>query len=192
MTHTGWRSRGYLPHCDERDLVQHIIFGLFDALPSNAPPSLTRPDLRAEWADDQLDRGVGCKLLAKPANARIVEASLLRDDGEKYALVAWCIMPTHVHVLAELRFQASLASIVQTWKSATSHAINKAEERKGALWRREYFDRYMRSAEQFERAVAYIENNPVVAELCEAPTDWRFSSAHWRLRNAGEGAGGPD
>jgi hypothetical protein len=30
MTETGWRSRGYLPHGDERGLVQHFVFGLND------------------------------------------------------------------------------------------------------------------------------------------------------------------
>lgn len=71
-------------------------------MPSETPESLTRPDLRADWADDQLDRGLGCKLLAKRANAEIVQSSLLHDDGVKYALAAWCIMPTHVHALIEL------------------------------------------------------------------------------------------
>jgi REP element-mobilizing transposase RayT len=149
-------------------------------MPTEAPASLTRPDLRADWADDQLDRGFGCRLLAKPANAEIVQASLLYDDGAKYALAAWCIMPTHVHVLVELRFEAPLADIVQTWKSATSHAINKNEGRKGRLWRREYFDRFMRSEDQFSNTVAYIENNLVAAQLCERTTDWPFSSAAWR------------
>jgi putative transposase len=180
MTSTGWRSRGYLPHCDERGLIQHIVFGLFDSIPHEAPPSLSRPDDRAEWADRALDAGHGCRLLARPANAEIVQPSLLHDDGVRYALGAWCIMPTHVHVLAELRFDATLADIVQTWKSATSHAINKREGRTGRLWRREYFDRFMRSDEQFANTVTYIENNPVAAGLCEKPENWRFSSANWR------------
>jgi len=192
MPHPGWRSRGYLPHCDERALVQHIVFGLFDALPGEAPPSLTRPDHRAEWADAQLDRNLGCRLLANAANAEIVQRSLLHDDGEKYALMAWCVMPTHVHVLAELRFEHTMARIVQTWKSATSHAINKRERRTGHLWRREYFDRFMRSETQFASTLAYIEANPVAAGLCEAPEDWPFSSANWPAADAGEGAGGPD
>jgi REP element-mobilizing transposase RayT len=180
MPSTGWRSRGYLPHCDERGLVQHIVFGLFDAMPNAAPPSLTRPDHRADWADDQLDRGFGSRLLAKPENANLVQDSLLHDDDERYALAAWCVMPTHVHVLVELRPESSLADIVQTWKSATAHTINKREDRKGRLWRREYFDRFMRDEGQLETTVAYIENNPVKAKLCERPEDWRFSSASWR------------
>jgi REP element-mobilizing transposase RayT len=180
MTNTGWRSRGYLPHCDERGLVQHIVFGLFDALPHEAPPSLTRPDERADWTDAELDVQHGCRLLAIEANAEMVQSTLLHDDGERYALTAWCIMPTHVHVLIEQRFDAKLADILQTWKSVSSHAINKRERRTGRLWRREYFDRYMRTEEQFAAAVSYIENNPVAAGLCAKTTDWRFSSANWR------------
>ena len=149
-------------------------------MPTEAPASLTRPDLRAEWADDQLDRGIGCKLLAKEANAEIVQLSLLHDDGVMYALAAWCIMPTHVHALVELRFEAALADIVQTWKSASAHAINKTEGRTGRLWRREYFDRFMRSEDQFANTVTYIENNPVAAGLCEHPADWPFSSVRLR------------
>lgn len=180
MHPTGWRSRGYLPHCDERGLVQHIVFGLFDAMPVKTPASLTRPDLRADWADEQLDRGIGCSLLAKAANGEIVQASLLHDDGVKYALAAWCVMPTHVCVLVEQRFEHALADIVQTWKSASAHAINKSEGRTRRLWRREYFDRFMRSEKQFAMTVAYIENNPVAAGLCDSPADWKFSSAHLR------------
>lgn len=180
MTH-GWRSRGYLPHCDERGLVQHIVFGLFDSLPFEAPPGISRPDDRAAWADDALDAGHGSRLLERPANAEIVQRALLHDDGERYALGAWCIMPTHVHVLVEQGFEATLADIVQTWKSATAHAINKRERRKGRLWRRAYFDRFMRTDAQLSNAVAYIENNPVAAGLCGSIEDWRFSSAKWRV-----------
>ncbi len=180
MAYAGWRSRGYLPHCDERGLVQHVVFGLFDALPEQAPPSLTRASERADWADERLDLGRGCRLLAVAANAQIVQASLLRDDGERYALAAWCVMPTHVHVLIEQLDGGELAAIVQAWKSASAHAINKRERRAGAVWRREYFDRFMRSADQFTATVDYIENNPVNAGLCAKPQDWRFSSANWR------------
>ena len=147
MDHAGWRSRGYLPHCDERGLVQHIIFGLADAMPKSVPSSITDPAKRAEWADRELDRDYGARLLAKQQHAAEVQRCLLHDDGKCYALAAWCIMPTHVHVIAEQFDGHSLEDIIQTWKSVTSHAINKAESRKGPLWRREYFDRFMRSEE---------------------------------------------
>jgi REP element-mobilizing transposase RayT len=180
MSATGWRSRGYLPHCDEHSLVQHIIFGLADAMPSSVPSSITDPAKRARWADRAFDRGRGSRLLARRANATTVQESLLHGDGERYALVAWCVMPTHVHVVVEQFKDFSLAKIVHGWKSFTAHEINKNEGREGALWRREYFDRFMRSPEQFSWTVDYVERNPVAAGLVECAVDWPFSSASWR------------
>ena len=180
MDHAGWRSRGYLPHCDERGLVQHIVFGLADSLPKAIPASIIDPIKRAEWADRALDVGHGGRLLAKPEHASEVQRCLLHDDGASYALAAWCIMPTHVHVVVEQFDGHPLANVIQSWKSITSHAINKAEARKGPLWRREYFDRFMRSEEQFAWTVEYVECNPVTARLVERSEHWSFSSARWK------------
>jgi len=33
--HRGWRSRGYLPHLDAPELVQHVVFRLADSLPAH-------------------------------------------------------------------------------------------------------------------------------------------------------------
>lgn len=180
MNISGWRSRGYLPHCDERGLVQHVIFGLADALPKSAPSSLAGAAERAAWADREFDRSYGSRLLAKPHCAKLIEDCLLFGDGERYALAAWCVMPTHVHALIEQLETVSLADIVHGWKSVSAHAINKSEARKGVVWRREYFDRFMRSPEQFAWTAAYIERNPVAAGLVGAVEDWPYSSARWR------------
>ncbi len=130
MPHAGWRSRGYLPHCDERGLVHHIVFGLADALPN---AYLGRDDSaeRLNWAECEFDAGHGQRLLAKVANAEIVQDCLLHRYGERYALAAWCVMPTHVHVLVEQFDGHALSAIVQGWKSFTAHAINKVESRRG-------------------------------------------------------------
>jgi len=180
MAHAGWRSRGYLPHCDERGLVQHIVFGLADALPNAVPANVGDAVARAEWTERQLDAGHGSRLLSKPANAAEIERCSLHEDGERYALGAWCVMPTHVHVLVEQFPGHALADVVQAWKSVSSHLINRVEGRKGPLWRREYFDRFMRSEEQYAWTVAYVENNPVAAGLVSQPQDWPFSSSRWR------------
>ena len=46
--------------------------------------------------------------------------------------------------------------------------------------REDYFDVFMRDAEQKRKAVRYIEHNPVKAKLCRAPEEWPFSSARYR------------
>ena len=188
---TGWRTRGYLPHRDQDHLIQHIMFNLTDALPRpyDGPDESER---RVRWNEAELDAGHGENLLSAIDCAQIVEDCLLRDHGTRYALAAWCIMPNHVHVVVEQLPGYDLATTVQAWKSVSAHTINKLRSRRGPLWQREYFDRFMRSATQFDAAVKYVENNPVAAGLAELPEEWRYSSA-WSGRKpiAGEGAGAP-
>jgi REP element-mobilizing transposase RayT len=42
---------------------------------------------------------------------------------------------------------------------------------------REYWDRYIRDAEHYQKVVDYIHQNPVRAGLCRAPEAWPWSSA---------------
>jgi REP element-mobilizing transposase RayT len=173
--HLGWRSRGYLPHCDAAGLTQHIVFGLSDSIPpGKRPPS-------AIHADRVLDAGHGACVLREAACAKFVQNALLHSDGERYRLAAWCIMPNHVHVVAEQIEGNPLGDIVQSWKSASSHQINTHLGREGRLWRREYFDRFMRDEAHLHTTIAYVEGNPVDAKLVTNAGEWRFSSAFWRL-----------
>ena len=91
--------------------------------------------------------------------------------------MAWCVMPTHVHVLVEQIAGWPLSQVTHAWKSFTAKAINKALGRKGRLWAPEYYDRFMRDDGQFQATRDYIENNPVSAGLCGTPDTWLWSSA---------------
>lgn len=177
----GWHDRGYLPHFDAPDLVQHVIFRLEGSLPAAVVHDIRggrRPaDERRSAIDDELDKGAGPTWLADPWAADTVVQALRHDEGERHRLHAWCLMPNHVHVLAEMLDGVSLGPVVKSWKSFTARMINRRLGRSGRFWAPDYFDRYVRDAEQFARVAAYIENNPVKAGLCRTPADWPWSSA---------------
>jgi REP element-mobilizing transposase RayT len=179
MEHAGWRTRGYLPHCDFPGQVQHIVFRLADSLPAHALADLeTAPgDVRFEAAEAMLDRGVGSRALREPRVAMIVRDALLYGQGAQYDLLAWCVMPTHVHVLAQPAQGSPLSGIVQAWKSVSARRANQALGRTGPFWAREYFDRAMRNERQTQAAWNYVVANPAAAGLCAAPEDWPWSSA---------------
>jgi len=181
--HKGWYSRGYIPHFDQPGLIQAITFRLSDSLPL---------ERRAEWeawldvdADAKrrtrlqlyLDRGLGACWLRDPRIARIVEGALLFADGDRYRLLAWVVMPNHVHALIETLPGGALDKIVHSWKSYTANIANHLLHREGAFWFREYYDRFIRDDTHFERAVSYIHANPVKAGLVERAEDWPFGSA---------------
>jgi len=140
------------------------------------PPKKTllklTPEGRAEFhrlfsirEEAYVDAGHGSCLLRDPRFARCVEAALLHDDGASYNLIAYAIMPNHVHVLVSLKAGASLEKTVQSWKGASAHAINHTAVRHGSLWQSNYWDRLIRNRRHYEHVRDYILNNPSRAHL---------------------------
>lgn len=111
-------------------------------------------------------------------------ATLLIDNwqyfqGKRYDLLAWVVMPNHVHLLIRPYPDASLSTIVQSWKGYTGRRIMEMSRAQGwgidAVWMREYWDRYIRDSNHL--AAADIHNNPVKAGLTPRADDWPWSSA---------------
>ena len=191
-----WYSRGYLPHRDATGLLQAVTFRLADSLPQEnlerleeeltELPETLRGAERRQRIEQWLDAGMGCCALRHPEMASQMRDALRHFDSQRYRLIAWCIMPNHVHVLMETF--APIARIVQGWKSVTARwaLAQNAELGLGIpdskhLWMRDYWDRYIRNDGHLENVVLYIHQNPVNAGLCERAEDWPCSSA----RNAG-------
>jgi putative DNA methylase len=183
----GWHSRGYLPHFDGGEIAQTVTFRLYDSMPqavleqwraelAHLPEAEADRERRIRM-DAYLDRGYGSCYMKEPRIAEIVQNALLFFEGERYALHAWVVMPNHIHVLFTPQAGHAMSAIAHSWKSFTAHECNKALNRTGEFWQREPYDRYIRDARHYANAVAYIENNPVKAGLCERPEAWPWSSA---------------
>jgi putative transposase len=132
--------------------------------------------------DDWIDAGHGSCVLSRPEIADITEASLLRFDSQRYRLIAWAVMPNHVHALFTPMSGWTVARIVASWKKFTARQIcdcrrNLNEEATGPVWHREYWDRYIRDKRHLVRTTEYIHLNPVKAGLVGAAESWRWSSA---------------
>lgn len=127
--------------------------------------------------EEHLNAGYGTCYLRDPRIARLVEDALLHFDGVRYRMIAWVIMPNHVHVLIEMLEGYALSDIVHSWKSYTAKEANRILGRTGQFWFREYFDRYIRDERHFANTIQYIHNNPVNAGLVDRAEDWPFSSA---------------
>ena len=186
---TGWHSRGYLPHFDGGK-QQFVTFRLGDSMPQ-AILDRWRKELEKEGGanfdsilrrrvEAYLDQGYGKCHLKDPGVAKMVQDSLLFHDGDRYRLSAWVVMPNHVHLLVAPVQGEELSEILHSLKSYTAHKANRILGRTGRFWQRESFERYIRDYEHFQNVVAYIENNPVKARLCQKPSDWPYSSAWFR------------
>ena len=113
--HKTWHDRGYLPHFDEAGTVQFLTFRLVDAVPA-AMVTAWKTELKlsgGETADDPrcarlrgrierfADQGHGACWLKDARVGEVVQDALLHFDGERYRLLAWVIMPNHVHAVIE-------------------------------------------------------------------------------------------
>ncbi len=117
----GWHERGYLPHCDKPGLVQLVTLRLVDSLPASRRGEwehlLKIEDMR-EWRkelESYLDRGIGECWLRDPRVAGVVEAAMRFHHGERYELLAWCVMPNHAHVLVQV-WDWPLWKLIASWK----------------------------------------------------------------------------
>ena len=64
--------------------------------------------------DKYEDAGYGQCFLRNPEVAGMVQESLKHLDGKQFALLEWCIMPNHVHMLVQMAEGISLSAMMHT------------------------------------------------------------------------------
>ena len=188
------RNRGYLPHWEKENGVYFVTFRLGDSLPQTALQKIkAERDLArralvnlerrlspleerklaailCEKIDGYLDAGSGECHLNNPQIAEIVANSLRHFDNQRYQLLAWCLMPNHIHIVFRLLSHYELSEVLHSWKSYTAKESNKILGKTGEFWGREYYDHLVRDQADFARIINYVINNPIKAGL----KDWKW------------------
>ncbi len=145
---------------------------------------LETPGSRFAACDRILDFQPAVRWFSDARLAAVVQQSLLFGHGARYDLVAYVVMPSHVHwvftpLVADDAGKAwTRSAILASFKRHTARICNGMLERSGAFWQAESYDRVIRGEGERERIITYVEHNPVRAGLCDRPSQWRFSSAY--------------
>ena len=204
----GLHARGGLPHLKREGGTYFVTFRQAGTLPRDvllrfkgeretilkhaeaAKRSLTWHEREAlfRWysqrVDKYLDAGHGTCHLRDPALADIVGAAIPFFEGQRYDIPAWVVMPNHAHAVVRPLPGHTLSDILHSWKSFTSHEINKRlPEKVVPFWQAESFDHLIRGDDDLHGCCRYTVMNPVDAGLCPRPEDWKWSSAY-RARRA--------
>jgi REP element-mobilizing transposase RayT len=166
-----------LPHWEADAATYFVTFRLHDSLPTQvlteladrnsrtALPNDTSRAVNVRTVEKYLDRGCGDCYLRDPAKAKVVQESILWNEDRIYRLIAWAVMPNHVHIVFRALLGQSLGKIVQSLKSFMAKKANELLGRTGSFWQREYYDRLIRDDAELDRAVRYVLNNPENAGL---------------------------
>ncbi len=203
--------RRKLPHIQPKDSLFFITFRLFGSLPANIITALREeyesevrllkeesqarrdhfdPSVLHRWYFERFDEFLekysdGPQYLLKNEVALTVADSLHFWSGKRYTLVAFCIMPNHVHLIIDIGgFQITeyknkssykLSRIMETLKGYTAKSANKILSRTGSFWQKESYDHVVRDGNELNRIIRYVMDNPVKAGLVNNPEEWKWT-----------------
>ncbi|HEY6093898.1 MAG TPA: transposase [Gallionellaceae bacterium] len=110
------------------------------------------------------------------AAARCMENKAVLGDAR---MLAWVLMPDHLHALLQLGERDALSVVTNRLKSATARNANLALRRTGTVWARAYHDHALRQEEDLQKIARYIVANPLRAGLVTRIGDYPFWNAIW-------------
>jgi putative transposase len=94
----------------------------------------------------------------------------------EFAVVAYCVMPDHLHLLLEGQSeQADLERFVIRVKQNTGFAFRRTHN--GSLWQPGYHERVLRDDESTLAVARYILENPVRAGLAKTLGEWPLAGS---------------
>lgn len=118
-------------------------------------------------------------------DGRRVYLSIFKEQSEKYGLeiLGWYQMTNHVHLIGRPCGDESLAKALGRTHFRYTQYINKFHGRSGHLWQNRFFSCPL-GRTHFWKALLYVEQNPVRAELAVRAWEYRWSSAKAHVENA--------
>jgi REP element-mobilizing transposase RayT len=150
----------HLHHIDLPNHYQFVTFRTHDSVDGYLKKisSSTIPENKKQQElDNHLDKSLNGAYL-KHNILNLLHHFIMSKNKDYYDLVAFCIMPNHIHMLIKPRMKLSL--VIKNLKGASGFLINKELNQKGTFWADGYFDKLIRDEEHFNIVYNYIKNNP--------------------------------
>ena len=122
-------------------------------------------------------RTVNRELLFKDEEDYDQFRSAFNASREKYKIkmLAWCLMPNHVHLLIKDP-EDNLSAFFRIFSSNFVYWYNRKYGRVGHLFQDRFLSEPIEDISYLLKAVRYIHMNPVKANICGKPEEYRYSS----------------
>lgn len=91
-------------------------------------------------------------------------------------IVAYCIMPTHVHIILMQKADKGIAKYMSRVLNGYSRYFNTKHKRTGPLWAGRFKSVLVTHDEQLLHLSRYLHLNPTSAGLVDDIDDWAYSS----------------
>ncbi|MBY0495918.1 MAG: transposase [Cyanobacteria bacterium] len=108
----------------------------------------------------------------------IVAQLLIFAEQFGFEVIAYCVMPDHIHVLlAGQRDDSFLLPFLKRYKQATGYNWKHERNHRSRLWQEGYYDRILRDHDPTEGVIRYILENPVRAGIIEDAREYALIGA---------------
>lgn len=214
MSNLNYREfyRRNLPHIQPRGAAFLVNFRLAGSLPAEMVEKLRAESLELEvklatikdqqekhqfrdkeqrklfgkWDDALHKSKTGPFWLKDERIAQIVVNSIMYHNGEWFDVLAYCIMPNHVHLVLMPHESSdtadySLTKIMHNIKRNSANHANKILVRTGTFWQHESYDHFARDEKELERIIKYVLYNPVKAGLTDDWTKWNWTYCKYEM-----------
>jgi REP element-mobilizing transposase RayT len=94
----------------------------------------------------------------------------------KFLLGGYVLMPNHWHALFWPTYPLLISQVLHDVKRISTLRFHAARRTHGPFWQHQFWDRFVRHAQEFRERLDYMHQNPVKAGLVKRPEDWRWSS----------------
>ena len=102
---------------------------------------------------------------------------LQQASTDGFEILVYCFMPDHVHLVIEgIQDSCNLQTFVARAKqlSGFEYAQRTAA---GRLWQKGYFETVLRTDDAVQRAMRYVLENPVRAQMVREPLEYPYSGS---------------
>ncbi|MFT5208236.1 MAG: putative transposase [Candidatus Omnitrophota bacterium] len=100
----------------------------------------------------------------------------MKDCAQHTEIVAYCIMPTHYHLILKQVGEAGISTYLGNLQNSYARFFNNSHGRKGPLWVGKFKNVLVKTDEQLVHLSRYVHLNPVKANLCKKAAEWGSSS----------------
>ncbi len=111
-----------------------------------------------------------------PGSQLEILTSLKQENNVLVEIIAYCLMPTHIHLLVKQVANDGISKFMSRVLNAYSKYFNTRHGRSGHLWSDRFKSVLVQNDEQLLHLTRYIHLNPSSAGLVDNPAEWNYSS----------------
>jgi REP element-mobilizing transposase RayT len=126
------------------------------------------------------NRGAGHQAIFRESDNYLFVLRRIKEYAQQFriAIVAYCLMPNHYHLLVRQDGEQSAGLLPQRIFNSYTKAFNKRYDRTGTLLEGRFEAILVDDTKYLLHLCRYIHMNPVKHGLSACPDDWPYSNYH--------------